>query len=879
MAIEEILQAGKAAAKAGDLERAAAFFAQVVKTDPSCEEGWFWLGQCCPSQEQREYCLRRVLSLNPGNIDARQRLEWMKQPAPFSPAAQPAPPPSSQPSSWKASPPPKPSLSPFVFDEREDSSPQGRPLQDASPSSRLQEPHAGEISLFPTPPSHPQEKAAAPSPKRKQGSKALAVLLPIILILVFGGLVIGYLYFSGDLNNFIPSSLVPARALPSAASLASNPPTLTPTPSPSETSIPPTPTPTATAVPTIAPTIAYTPESENKTCDFQIPEGISVNCYYISIPENRTNPHSEKIKLSVAVYHSTNSNPSPVPALFLQGGPGGEAVQLAAGMYKTLVAPFLADRDFITYDQRGTGESIPELGCQELKDVFKEDIHGQIPSSGRDMIYSNAFISCHGAMSVSGVNLNAYTTEASAADIKDILSVLGYKKVDLYGASYGTRLAQVVMRDYPDIVESVVVDSVVPIETKFFNSLSQGTTSSLQALFKTCAADPQCNASFPSLESEFWQEVDNLEASPVSLTGPISTGGTIKEEVTGSTFLNIIVGLLHYSYISPIPQVISQIKNGDLSSLIDIQYFLPDEFADISPGLYISMMCHEQLLATTPAQLKKDLPSSQSEWEFAMLPFYGTVDDYYKVCKDWGSVSPSPGENDPVISNIPTLVIAGKFDPTTPPIWGELLASHLSDSYYYEFPNAGHTPTASDSTGCAMKMVISFFKDPTHAPDSSCLGAIKPVQFALTYTGNPPIRLKTVQENGLTAKVPVGWTEDEFEPGAYYRENSDFDLTELIIYNWPFERSQDILDSLSSYLQGYAGFDAPPVAAGTRQANGMTWTLYTLSSYGRPVNLALANRSDGRGALGVLIFCHSDERQAFLQTLYLPVIDSVVPYP
>ncbi len=92
----------------------------------------------------------------------------------------------------------------------------------------------------------------------------------------------------------------------------------------------------------------------------------------------------------------------------------------------------------------------------------------------------------------------------------------------------------------------------------------------------------------------------------------------------------------------------------------------------------------------------------------------------------------------------------------------------------------------------------------------------------------------------------------------------------------PYTSSQEVLDSLSSLLEDYGGYDAPPVAAGHRQANGMTWSLYTLSSYGRPVDLAMVDIGNGRRTLGVLLFCHNDEHDAFYKTLYLPIIDSLV---
>ena len=141
---------------------------------------------------------------------------------------------------------------------------------------------------------------------------------------------------------------------------------------------------------------------------------------------------------------------------------------MSAAAFSSFVKPFLETRDFITFDQRGTGMSKPTIDCDELEKASKQDLFGQIPASSRNMIFSNAIRSCHGMMTLSGIDLNAFNTTASADDLKDLVTALGYSQVDLYSASYGTRLALVTMRAHPEILRSVVLDSVVPVEAKFY---------------------------------------------------------------------------------------------------------------------------------------------------------------------------------------------------------------------------------------------------------------------------------------------------------------------------------------------------------------------------------------------------------------------------
>ena len=875
---EDRIQEGIEAIQAGKLTVAFAIFAGVVKSDPASEQGWYWLGQCCPNPEQSQYCYRRVLALNPGNLEARHKLDRLTHPAP-SPAS-PAPVPlagSMNPLRTSSNTPDPASPSNYEEDETRN---MAAPLIPTA-TERTVEQNGLRMELeqeapasMPAPMTPQDFQAGPPNPKArpKRQARFLIWILPLLLLCGLGA---ALLFLNGVFNNFTPAAALQFIApLPTLYHTPTPEISLTP-PQATVTQPPPTQTASATSNPSPLPTIAYVPTFNNQTCSFDIPQGASVKCGEVIVPEDRTNPKSEMVKLAVAVFSSTSSNPEPDPVLFLQGGPGGAAVAMIAGAYKEIVEPFLSERDFIVFDQRGTGLSTPVMDCQELQQAYREDIQGQLPASGRKLIYSNAFLSCHGMMHMESMNLNAYSTEASAADVKDILTALGYQKVDLFGASYGTRLAQVVMRDYPGIVRSSVVDSVVPIEAKLFNEDPAAYDGDLQTLFDSCATDQTCHAAYPNLETDFWALVSKLDANPVSVTSPrLDGGGTLTENVDGSTLMStVILGLLKNSIIAPVAQAIYQIKGGDYSSLIGAQSSLPNEFEGISPGLYIQVMCHEQLLATTADQLKIDIANHHEIGDFSRLPFFGTVDDMYQTCKNWGALPPAPGENDPVISDIPTLIITGKYDPTTPPMYAQQVASRLSHSFYFEFPNQGHTPTAADTSGCAMQTAVDFLDNPTVEPDRSCLNKMKDVQFLVPYTATPPLKLKKVDAAGISTIAPADWR--PLGDGFYFRGDSPFDITQAGVFEVDGTSSSELVNWLSMKAYGYRGLDSAPAQAGQRQANGLKWTLYTSTSYGRPVDIAMA---DYRGrSVVILAFSDNDEHDAIYRTVFLPMVDGTVP--
>ena len=734
MANDALLQAALTAARAGDLEEAAVLFARLVKEEPSSEQGWLGLGFCFSDNKQREYCFKRVLAINPNNMQARQSLGLLESPRPTqAPPYRPAASPVSAPK--PSEPQTRPPVSPFTTEDTSligKSEPVILPTRKAPDGNQKAIIVEKNIEVVPVPAEPVQaEKPGGEIPKPKRTVKPLAIILPIIIILLLvctAG--IAYLFLSGKAAQLLPAISAPtltATQTPTPAPTPTNTDTDTPTATLTPTPAPPTLTPTLA----IKPTIVYTASFAKTACTFASPQGVTVTCGFVSVPEDRTNPRTNTIQLAVAIYHSTSANPAPDPVIFLQGGPGGQAVQLSADDYDILVKPFLAKRDFITFDQRGTGLSKPALGCDELENVYKQDVSGQIPASSRDYIYTNAFRSCHGAMVIGGIELNSYTTVASSDDIKDIVNILGYKQVDLYGASYGTRLALVAMRDHPEIVRSAVLDSVVPVEVKLFNEDPIRDNSALQAMFDGCAAEASCNKAYPDLKTVFWDLVDQLEAKPITISGPQVVGSN-NETIDGSSLIDLVIGLLKYSpTIGYGPDIIYKIKAGDYSSFVAMQASLPYEFEDINLGLYISMTCHEQILSTTPQDLQASRNPQDDTSKYISLPFFQDAQALFDACKIWGSVPPAPGENDAVVSAIPALIIEGKYDPATPPIFGKQVAANLSHSFYMEFSNQGHTPSATDTSGCATETMVTFFGNPAQEPDMTCLSVLKGVDFSV----------------------------------------------------------------------------------------------------------------------------------------------------
>jgi pimeloyl-ACP methyl ester carboxylesterase len=209
------------------------------------------------------------------------------------------------------------------------------------------------------------------------------------------------------------------------------------------------------------------PHFDQAACPFKLPldvvEGKQVRCGYLTVLEDRASSSGKTIRLAVAIFKAPRTPAAPDPVIYLYGGPGGALLSglgpALSGSFRAALAP---DRDLILLDQRGTGYSQPSLTCPEVTKLDEQYADQQISRSEQVTLQVQAMRQCHDRLVKQGINLNAYTTIADATDVHDLIQALGYKQVNLYGVSYGTRLALTVMRLFPASIRSVVLDSTVP---------------------------------------------------------------------------------------------------------------------------------------------------------------------------------------------------------------------------------------------------------------------------------------------------------------------------------------------------------------------------------------------------------------------------------
>ena len=542
----------------------------------------------------------------------------------------------------------------------------------------------------------------------------------------------------------------------------------------------------------------------------------------------------------------------------------------SSGYYSTFIEPLTRERDVIFYDQRGVGFSKPSLGCPEVAGVYLQDIQGQVDGNAREKAYTDALLKCRTRLENDGTVTEAYTTLASATDVRDILFALKYPTANLYGVSYGTRLAQMVMREYPWIVSSATLDSTLPLETRIYNEGSATSEYALQTLFNSCAIDSACNQAYPDLEKRYTELIQKLDNAPVEITVTLPLGSR-KVKMDGLTVTNYLLWAMQSSRLLPdVPITINRLSNGDYSPLRYATLSQVMSIQDISIGAYLSINCHEQVYATTADELGTDLSKHPDTETIGLAKIFGSGKALFSICDLWKARPKTDGENAPLNSDIPTLIISGKYDSSTPPDYGRLVASHLSHSYFFEFPNSSHGTTFGKDP-CPLQVVTAFLQDPTIQPEPTCWKEVKPLNFIIPYTGNPPLSLISYSDvkTGLVSVVPDNW--DAIGYGFFVQDNATNAQTMIGVQTDPTGISGWII-WLQENFNGKVGFDKKPQKIGERTNSGLSWMIYHTTSQGLPVDLAFARQ--GSQTILVLMQSYQDERDALYETVFLPVLDS-----
>ncbi len=433
----------------------------------------------------------------------------------------------------------------------------------------------------------------------------------------------------------------------------------------------------------------------------------------LEVPENRQNPNSRTLKLVYKVLKAKKADSLKAPILYLEGGPG-VATLIMEEFWKN--HPLRNDRDIVLMDQRGTGES--EANCTESGDAIFAIIRQDLDQKGEIKAMDSILSECKETIEQKGVDLAGYTSKENAADFEDLRKTLGYEKWNLLGASYGSRLGLTIMRDFPNSVRSSVLAAILAPETNLINGSIQNFENSFFSVLERCEKNERCNDRYPNLKERLLKTLKKMQTEPLRFD---YEGKPFVLNAQDASLL-IYVSLFDHHPIGNIPLLIEALENGETEPLRNAIKGIEYVYRLVNWPVNYSIMAYEELPLYNAAAKEKSLKQSIIV-RFGHSSFISGAE----LMSNWHSFRATDFENQPVVSEIPTLMASGGLDHVTPISNAKEALKHLKNGYELIFPDEGHYLYYP----CFFQITEDFLNDPFHKPNLDCSTNRNPIEWNL----------------------------------------------------------------------------------------------------------------------------------------------------
>ncbi len=434
-------------------------------------------------------------------------------------------------------------------------------------------------------------------------------------------------------------------------------------------------------------------------------------CGTRDVPENPAAPDGPRIPLNIVVLPATSRDVAPDPVVYLAGG-GVMPATRYAGLFARSFATLRQRRDVLLVDQRGTGTSNP-LTCPDLT-----------PGPPRPEMQDRHVTElqrCRAGLATRA-DLRFYGTETAMDDLAAVIGWLGYRQVNLYGMSYGTKAAQVFLKRHPTLVRAVALHGAMPLDVPMWLDLAGSAQRSLELVARACEADEACRSALGDVRANLDQALTRLARAPADVPAESEDGQAVTVHIDDRTFRDVLNVLLTSARgIADVPLLIRDASQGRLARLAGI---LAQEMnappSPIPKGIFLTLLCGESMPQVDWAKIR---PATSST-------FVGEFPLRFQMaeCIAWPTASAPAHLYEPVRSDVPVLLLTGEFDNTTPPTYAERVASTLSRGHVIRLPWRSH----NDIDPCVAGLIGSFLAVGDHRPlDTSCVSGTRPIEFRL----------------------------------------------------------------------------------------------------------------------------------------------------
>lgn len=447
--------------------------------------------------------------------------------------------------------------------------------------------------------------------------------------------------------------------------------------------------------------------------------GIAARCGSFVRPLDPDDDSKGTIDLKVAVVPALTLEPESDPFVPIAGGPGQSSIVFYAS-WSHAFERIRQHRDILLIDQRGTGESAA-LTCN-----LDEDIVEGTYSAAQTLSLTQQ------CLELLPHDPRFFTTSVAVRDLEALRVALGYGPLNVYGISYGTRVAQHFARRYPDATRTVIIDGVVAPQLPLGPDIATESQKSIDRVFDRCIENSECNAHFPDIRDDFALLRGALAEE--SVTVELQHPQTARREILDFTAdqLAAAVRLLLYNpgTVALLPLVISEAADGNFMPLAAQFQMVSSSLSEsLSIGMHNAVMCTEDVPFIDWASVDNDAIEAS---------YMGPVqlDAIRTMCSVWPQGVLDENLREPLATDKPVLLLSGGADPITPAAFAELAAVNMSNARHIVGDDQGH---GLAGVGCMPRLLGEFVAATALTDDSvDCMQKAFVMPFFVDYSGPTP---------------------------------------------------------------------------------------------------------------------------------------------
>ncbi len=440
-----------------------------------------------------------------------------------------------------------------------------------------------------------------------------------------------------------------------------------------------------------------------------------LRCGVVHVPRDYAHPDGSTFALAVVVIASAHQPAKADPVVYISGGPGSPLTIFAGFQARHSYA---ADRDLVLVDQRGMGRSEPRL-CPGLQgDLINANLAVATDPTAAALAASRTIhAACHDAIVARGIDPDDFGTATTVEDYERVRRALGLTRWNVIGESYGTTVAMTLLALHPESVRSAVLDSLNPPDAFFGMPWSARVARARDAFFAACGTNPACSATYPDLAGLYRAALVRLgQATPVVPLPPTLHVPGDRVKLTPSVLEEVVGRLVYYppTYAN-LPRLIAATRNGDMEPVgTALGSLLAGAKRDGNEGAFVAVECRDR------PRWREPVPQNANPLDLALLP--------PGICAKWSALGAEP--EIPRDTVVPTLVLAGQFDPNIRPEQSRHVADLIGRrARWVLFAGIGHS--VRHFSPCAQALVAAFIEEPDREHDTTCAEkAARSVTFA-----------------------------------------------------------------------------------------------------------------------------------------------------